>query len=856
MPRPWKSALLQLIGITEQWDAICALLGPEREKQIRDLLELALASTGTELLELVNRLMQVGLASAAGETFRQIGQASRQVPQIERQREAGLKPDPSSARPGPVAPERTGDAAGIKAVHRAATALLESVIASMPLGAPIEPETAPAKPLSEIEEAPEIEAPERAPKKRRRKVGKGAEEIEPSFDPGLQPEIGVELAPEASPLMRPEVPGEVAREVVRKVSLDAEESEDEDISVESREADGQKASVAEGLPKEGEANRFTDLTIYEGPLSGVEDLANETPLPDKQPLLGGNTYTLEVAVRRVRRGISAGVEAPPVANPRQDEEDLALFILAEPQLGGIEITEFFKRVIWPYDRDSQSAFFHLDMSRDCEKSQGIVEVRVYDRALDLLDIVDLTVQIVPAESDPSVTEEQGRSLSWPDKTAGSPRFDPNSPPRALSIDVGFDAATQAYRLLFKFNRSDEARASRTAAGAEVEIPPVAAVSTGDIEDLLEHIRSFWTRLVVTNYESKLTVATPTFRDYLKELRELGMQAWNLLFGRRSTQREGAAETIGELLKEMELKEGTLIQITTKLRDFVFPWSIVYPPPQDEAEPVDPMRFWGARYKIEQVGEKGSKYVYLEDEPVKVVFALDPSFGNSKQQEELLRSYQVAAAGKLSVTSPINDEAGLFLELASSPSAHLVYCYCHGYYHPPGPNIFRPDGINELRERIENLKEGTPEREALETWLRLTGTMSTESWIYVGNSQITEGRLARRRNFFNKRQPIVFLNMCQSAELLPSRSRGLVHVFLDHGASAVVGTESPMTDVFATAFAEQVFNSLFGGDDIGTALWTARRYFLGDNLRNPLGLAYTLYGRAVHGVGAGAILPKA
>jgi len=51
----------------------------------------------------------------------------------------------------------------------------------------------------------------------------------------------------------------------------------------------------------------------------------------------------------------------------------------------------------------------------------------------------------------------------------------------------------------------------------------------------------------------------------------------------------------------------------------------------------------------------------------------------------------------------------------------------------------------------------------------------------------------------------------------------------------------MTSVFADAFARMVLDALFAGDNIGTALWKARRHFLTEQ-RNPLGLAYTLYGR--------------
>ena len=109
-------------------------------------------------------------------------------------------------------------------------------------------------------------------------------------------------------------------------------------------------------------------------------------------------------------------------------------------------------------------------------------------------------------------------------------------------------------------------------------------------------------------------------------------------------------------------------------------------------------------------------------------------------------------------------------------------------------------------------------------------------------------MRRARNFFTQRRPIIFLNMCHSAALVPSMTRGLLRLFLDCDAAVVIGTESAMTSVFAHAFALELFKHLFGGSDVGTALWRARRHFLAENLRNPLGLAYTLYGRATAKLG--------
>jgi len=319
-----------------------------------------------------------------------------------------------------------------------------------------------------------------------------------------------------------------------------------------------------------------------------------------------------------------------------------------------------------------------------------------------------------------------------------------------------------------------------------------------------------------------------------------MDAWSLLFGSRFADQAGASEALGGLLGTMEQGEGGLLQVTyaNDFTNFIFPWNILYRPAVEVGE-VDPLRFWGARYQIEQV-TAGPKYDRLIDEPVNVVFALDPSFGNSDEQKALLEKYSAAACGKLRITTPISDQTSLFAELIRNPSAHLLYFYCHGFT-SNRQGILRPDGVQLLRQRIEKLPEGSTEREALETLLSLTSRMGDESWIFIGGAEIKESTL-KRQPFFEARRPIVFLNMCQSADLIPSISSGFARVFLDHNASAVIGTESPMTAVFANAFGEAVLDGMFSGEDVGTSLWKARRRFLNE-VRNPLGLAYTLYGRA-------------
>jgi hypothetical protein len=568
-------------------------------------------------------------------------------------------------------------------------------------------------------------------------------------------------------------------------------------------------------------------------------------LPDREPFVAAKHYTLEVAIRLKRTGIDADRDAPrSVKSPRQDKEDLTVYVLARAQWEGIEIEESLAKITWPYNADSEAALFRLNVKpvRGGDMSQGTVEVRLYDCSLDLLDTVRVFVTVVPADAEgkripgvPGIPGVPARHLLWPDKEPGVPHIDPKSPPRLLSVNV--TSLQKGYRFEFIFRERN---------GDVIEVPVVRDIRAGDLDNLLTKVRDFWTELVITNYSAQLSVTRATFGKYLLRLADLGVEAWSLLFGTRYGGQEGTPESLGNLLSTMEQREGDHVQITYSdtYSDFIFPWSILIAPTQD-CGAVDPLRFWGARYQIEQV-KAGRKDDALNDEPIGVLFALDPGFGNSDTQKDLFEKYRAAAGGRLRITSPISDQQTLFKELVRNPSAHLLYFYCHGYS-STRQGILRPDGVQLVKRRIEAMPADSTERQALETLLTLTARMGDESWMYIGGSEIKESKL-KLQPFFEKRRPIVFLNMCQSADLVPSMSSGLVRVFLDHNASAVIGTECPMTAIFANAFGEAVLNGLFGGDDIGTALWKARRRFLGDDMRNPLGLAYTLYGRATARVG--------
>lgn len=591
------------------------------------------------------------------------------------------------------------------------------------------------------------------------------------------------------------------------------------------------------LPKRSEAPRYTDVTLYEDHLYPSDDLGQAIKVPDDESLIANKLYTLEVAIRLKRTGILSNVPAArEVENPRKEQETLTLHVLATP-LRGFRITDRLVTIKWAFNEDSESALFRLDIDPSFDNDlPGKIEIRILDDTLNLLDILTLEVAIVLEEGAPIEGDMPARRLVWEDKEPEGLGLAGTSQPRLASIHVR--PVTGGFTFDFVFN---------SPGGKAVNISIFRNISAGDLNNLLAKVRDFWTRLVITNYAHQLSVSASRYDTYLTELRDLGIQAWSLLFDTRTADQEGASERIGQItasLMKSANNEGGTIQISyaADYGDFIFPWSILHQPARSE-EVVDPLAFWGARYQIEQV-TRGPKKDRIDDEPINVLFALDPSFGDAPSQRKMFEDYKIAKKGELVISDPISDQKTLVDQLIRDPAVHLLYFYCHGYA-ATRPGLLMADGVQSLKRIIESIrKEAGSEDSAaaagLEKLMELTSKMAGESWIYLGNSEIKEADLRLLKFFARPRRPIVFLNMCQSADLMPSMSSGLVHLFLDHNASAIIGTESPMTGVFADAFARKVLDALFAGDNIGTALWKARRHFL--ESRNPLGLAYTLYGR--------------
>jgi hypothetical protein len=95
------------------------------------------------------------------------------------------------------------------------------------------------------------------------------------------------------------------------------------------------------------------------------------------------------------------------------------------------------------------------------------------------------------------------------------------------------------------------------------------------------------------------------------------------------------------------------------------------------------------------------------------------------------------------------------------------------------------------------------------------------------------------DFWADRHPLVFINGCHTADLVPDQILSFVNTFAGFGASAVVGTEISIRLPLAVEVAENFFTRIAGAETMGGAMYGIRWDLA--NKGNLLGLAYTPYG---------------
>jgi hypothetical protein len=215
--------------------------------------------------------------------------------------------------------------------------------------------------------------------------------------------------------------------------------------------------------------------------------------------------------------------------------------------------------------------------------------------------------------------------------------------------------------------------------------------------------------------------------------------------------------------------------------------------------VCPSGFWGFRHSIGfplgTSSETNLEMTY-KDTP-EIIGAVFPSFSQWPAHKEGLESFDRRINWNLASTR--NDTFAIL----KSPNPHLVYFYCHG-------------GIGD----------------------------GGSAYIMVGEKNepgITPAEIIDDEEIcWLQRQPLVFINGCETAAIGPEMMLSFVEAFVRvQNAAGVVGTEITVFESLARTFAEECLRRfLIEGETIGDAIRATRLKLLKQG--NPLGLVYTTY----------------
>ena len=551
-------------------------------------------------------------------------------------------------------------------------------------------------------------------------------------------------------------------------------------------------------------------------------------LPAGKPLRVDLPYHIEVAVRenpigvprRPRRPIAeAGASETAYLVVTLEPEDVESALVDEP-VQGLEL---------PPDGDStRNAWFRLQPHRRAPRADPLrLRLRLYSQ-LNLLEVGVLQLTVLePTE------KGSGDAVYRQERVERTFAGLEHTQPRQLAIDLVHSAG--GLRLTFLL---------RGPTGAEVWLAAPVRLDPADLEDSLIGLREALTDITLSARFSRELEGDPhEFDGQLRQLAQEGRRLWALLFEDPGS----SVNEVGRLMAANPMAEGGLVQVTVQPEAAApaIPWSLLYDrelPPEGVA--INPFGFWGYRYQVEQFVPGAVRHPDppLAADPVRLDFMLNKRFRNAAGQVSLIDDLAARGQGRLLVSRPPVEHAEECRRRLEGKPAEIVYFYAHGYSRPRRTDTIAARAIESLRRRYEMLPEEDVQRDALRLlYESISGAPDpSSSWLELTYDRLhLEDLYELDRCLFPG--SMVVLNTCESALLSPVLAESFVYFFLSRGAGAVIGTECPMTIEFAHPLAERVLTSLLSGRPVGEALLEARRHFLG--LRNPLGLAYTLYGSA-------------
>jgi hypothetical protein len=600
---------------------------------------------------------------------------------------------------------------------------------------------------------------------------------------------------------------------------------------------GRQRASALSQNEEPPTPRYADFTFY------LDKEGNKLErVPEGEALRQGQWYQLEVAVQEKPIGIPIETsERRPVREPKRQAPVLVMVTAEAEDDHYIEIEEPVQYLeLPPSGSSTKNAFFRVRPLRQSAGAHDLAEIRIrLYYQFNLLERAIIRAEVIGQFDREKTYFGLLQPITFRQEELEHPYLDLEElKPRQLHIDI--TKPGNDYRFTFTFYSEADKKVIFT---APVRLGP------DELEDELVKIRELLQDIAMSKtFTTRLEGDDDEFLKDIRKLAQAGRRLWSMLF-RRDVR--GALYRVGKWLGDHPLQPGSLVQVSVSsaAANFVFPWGLLYDRtvPREQYELPALEGFWGVRYEVEQRVPMGafSKDVPVVVKKLKIAFMLWDQFRNVALQKRLLTEFAARNKEWLEVTAPPITAIDTCYELLKNCDAHVLYFYTHGYTRQRLADIGGRSSLERFITTYEGLAADDPRRDSLRFIYESVKDKEfnrDRSWIALTYGKLYLDELYDQIEGPLETEPLVILNMCESAQVTPALSESFIHFFLNRGARAVVGTECPMTVEFAHPFAEKLLEHILSGETVGQALLNARRHFL-MHAKNPLGLAYSLFGAA-------------
>src|ERR1700722_998607 len=568
----------------------------------------------------------------------------------------------------------------------------------------------------------------------------------------------------------------------------------------------------------GPRPRYSTVQVFEEQRSGARGKEVSGALQAKA------YYHAVVSIREKVIGVISKADPRPIREPKQSGP-VEIYVTAECDDGDFNVSPRVGKIVLPPKGDASDAVFKVRPLRPSSSAKDLRKIRFrFFWKFNLLESLAVAAAVAADndEADDLPPMELRRT-----RQADANDFDAINP-CLLHIEV--ERVDGQYRLIFTYPEV-----------GELKFTAPISLNALQLEDQIRGARRTLLRISASDRLGKqVDGEAAEFDEHLKLLALQGRDLWTILFSVNVS--EGIA-TVGDWLRAHPLPDGTKIQISTQPDDvgFVFAWNLLYDRPLIEGQTPCPEGFWGFRYVVE---ERIAFLTPPENAAHKVeVAAMYWNFAETPLQQAFLKDLLTNAGDLAALVGPIDDGKTAQATIKSANS-NLIYFFAHGHTRMPQGATSALVSKNFL-QLYESLPENSETKAA---WhkicdrLKAADAGNDRSWIGLRYGRLDllalaaflpHGALAG--------QPLVILNICDSAQVTPSLAESFIDFFLTRGARSVVGTECSMRPVFADFIAQILLLAVLGGKPIGEAVRQTR--ILARQKKNLLGLAYTVFGSA-------------